>query len=91
MKASELLKRIESKSALLFVDARSDIEFQKGHIPGAVHAQVWKILLKRVQLPQDKNVEMVIACGHGPAREGGEVAPGALRLPQHGASRRAHE
>jgi phage shock protein E len=65
MRASELLKRIESKSAPLIVDPRSEIEFKKGHIPGAVNAPVRKILLNRAQLPKDKNREMVIACMHG--------------------------
>jgi rhodanese-related sulfurtransferase len=65
MQANELLKRIESKSAPLIVDPRSEIEFKKGHIPGAINAPVRKILLNRAQLPQDKNREMVIACMHG--------------------------
>jgi rhodanese-related sulfurtransferase len=65
MKASELLKRIESKSAPLIVDPRSEFEFKKGHIPGAVNAPVRKILLNRTQLPKDRNVEMVLACMHG--------------------------
>jgi rhodanese-related sulfurtransferase len=65
MKASELLKRIESRSAPLIVDPRSEVEFKKGHIPGAVNAPVRKILLNRAQLPKDKNREMVIACMHG--------------------------
>ena len=65
MKASELLKRIESKNAPLIVDPRSEGEFRKGHIPGAVNAPVRKILLNRAQLPKDKNVEMVVACMHG--------------------------
>ena len=65
MQANELLKRIESKSAPLIVDPRSEIEFKKGHIPGAINAPIRKILLNRAQLPQDKNREMVIACMHG--------------------------
>ncbi len=65
MQASELLKRIESKGAPLIIDPRSEIEFKKGHIPGAVNAPVRKILLNRAPLPQDKNREMVIACMHG--------------------------
>jgi hydroxyacylglutathione hydrolase len=65
MKATELLQRIESKSAPLIVDPRSEVEFKKGHLPGAVNAPVRKILLNRAQLPKDKNVEMVIACMHG--------------------------
>jgi hydroxyacylglutathione hydrolase len=65
MQASELRQRIESNSAPVIVDQRSEIEFRKGHIPGAINAPVRKILLSRAQLPQDKNCEMVIACMHG--------------------------
>jgi hydroxyacylglutathione hydrolase len=65
MKATELLQRIESKSAPVIVDPRSELEFKKGHLPGAVNAPVRKILLNRAQLPKDKNVEMVLACMHG--------------------------
>jgi hydroxyacylglutathione hydrolase len=63
--ASELLQRIQSNSAPLIIDPRSEIEFQGGHIPGAVNAPVRKILLNRANLPQDRNREMVIGCMHG--------------------------
>ena len=66
MKASELTQRINSNSAPVVIDARSGLEFQRGHIPGAIHAPVLKILLKRVRLPEDKNSELVITCEHGP-------------------------
>jgi rhodanese-related sulfurtransferase len=65
MQASELLQRIKSNSAPLVVDARSEIEFKRGHIPGAINAPVRKILLNRAHLPQDKNRELVITCEHG--------------------------
>ena len=65
MQASELRQRIESNSAPVIVDQRSEIEFRKGHIPGAINAPVRKILLNRAPLPQDKQGEMVIACMHG--------------------------
>jgi rhodanese-related sulfurtransferase len=65
MQARDLLQRIESNNAPVIVDPRSEIEFRKGHIPGAINAPVRKILLNRAQLPQDKNREMVIACMHG--------------------------
>lgn len=65
MLASELLQRIQSNSAPLIIDPRSEIEFQGGHIPGAVNAPVRKILLNRANLPQDRNREMVIGCMHG--------------------------
>jgi hydroxyacylglutathione hydrolase len=65
MLASELLQRIQSNSAPLIIDPRSEIEFQGGHIPGAVNAPVRKILLNRANQPQDRNREMVIGCMHG--------------------------
>ena len=66
MKAPELAQRIASNSAPQVIDARSGLEFQRGHIPGAIHAPVLKILLKRARLPEDKNSEVVITCEHGP-------------------------
>jgi rhodanese-related sulfurtransferase len=65
MKASELLQRIKSNSAPAIIDPRSEIEFKRGHIPGAINAPVRKILLNRAHLPHDRNLEMVIACMHG--------------------------
>jgi rhodanese-related sulfurtransferase len=66
MQASELLQRIKKDSAPQVIDARSGLEFKRGHIPGAIHAPVLKILLKRARLPQNKNSELVITCEHGP-------------------------
>jgi rhodanese-related sulfurtransferase len=65
MQAGELLQRIKSSRAPVVVDTRSEMEFRKGHIPGAINAPVRKILLNRAQLPPDKNSEMVITCMHG--------------------------
>jgi rhodanese-related sulfurtransferase len=65
MQANELLQRIKANNAPVVVDTRSEMEFRKGHIPGAINAPVRKILLNRAQLPQDKNREMVITCMHG--------------------------
>jgi rhodanese-related sulfurtransferase len=65
MQASELLKRIESNTAPVVVDTRSEFEFKRGHIPGAINAPVRKIMLNRATLPQDKTREMVVHCEHG--------------------------
>jgi rhodanese-related sulfurtransferase len=65
MQANELLQRIESKRAPVIIDPRSEIEFRRGHIPGAINAPVRKILLNLARLPKDKDLEMVIACMHG--------------------------
>jgi rhodanese-related sulfurtransferase len=66
MKANELFKRIESKSAPIIIDVRTGAEFKRGHIPGAINAPPQKILLKTASLPENKDTELVIYCGHGP-------------------------
>lgn len=65
MEASELLEKIKSNNAPFIIDARSPMEFKRGHIPGAVSAPSLKILLKMAQLPTDKNAELVVYCEHG--------------------------
>jgi rhodanese-related sulfurtransferase len=65
MEASDLLRRIQSNDAPVVVDTRSEFEFGRGHIPGAINAPVRKILLNRATLPQDKKREMVVHCEHG--------------------------
>ena len=65
MKANELLKRIESKSAPVIIDARTGIEFKRGHIPGAINVPPRKLLLKTAPLPKDKDSEIVTYCMHG--------------------------
>jgi rhodanese-related sulfurtransferase len=65
MQASELLRRIQSNTAPVVVDTRSELEFGHGHIPGAINAPVRKIMLNRAHLPQDKKRELVIICEHG--------------------------
>ena len=65
MKASELLQRIESKTAPVIVDPRSTVEFGRGHIPGAINTPIWKLVLNTAPLPSDRSGEMVIACMHG--------------------------
>jgi rhodanese-related sulfurtransferase len=65
MKSSELLRRIQSNDAPVVVDTRSEFEFRRGHIAGAINAPVRKILLNMAHLPQDKKREMVVHCEHG--------------------------
>ena len=65
MHASELLERIKSNNAPVIVDTRSELEFRRGHIPGAINAPVRQILLNRATLPPDKAREMVVHCEHG--------------------------
>jgi rhodanese-related sulfurtransferase len=65
MQASELFQRIKSNNAPVIIDPRSEIEFKRGHIPGAINAPIRKILLNMAHLPRDRKTEMVLACMHG--------------------------
>ena len=65
MKANKLLKRIESKTAPVIIDARTGIEFKRGHVSGAINAPPRKILLKTAKLPRAKDTEIVVYCEHG--------------------------
>jgi hydroxyacylglutathione hydrolase len=66
MHAKDLAYRIKAKKSPAVIDVRSFFEFSSGHIPGAVHAPTWKILLKLAVLPVDKTAELVVTCEHGP-------------------------
>lgn len=66
MQCHELAKRIKSKRPPVVVDVRTGFEFRKGHIPGAIHAPTWKILLRLAPIPADKDAELVLTCEHGP-------------------------
>ncbi|PLX85940.1 MAG: rhodanese-like domain-containing protein, partial [Desulfuromonas sp.] len=46
MKAKDLAKRIKSKQPPTVVDVRSGFEFRSGHVPGALHAPTWRIVLR---------------------------------------------
>jgi len=66
MRSRELLDRMKSETPPAVIDVRTGFEFKAGHIPGAIHAPTWKILLKLARLPADRSAELVITCEHGP-------------------------
>jgi rhodanese-related sulfurtransferase len=66
MRPEELAKRMASGEASTVVDVRTIFEFRAGHITGAIHAPLWKILLRFAPLPEDKKTEMVVLCELGP-------------------------
>ena len=77
MQPAELVKRIKAKKPPVVVDVRTIFEFRKGHIPGAIHAPNWKIVLRLDRIPSDKNEELVVTCEHGPRAK---IAKGLLRI-----------
>ena len=66
MQAKELASRIKSARGPCVLDVRTGFEFRSGHIPGAVHAPIWKILLRLAALPKAKETQVVVTCEHGP-------------------------
>ncbi len=66
MPPQELAKKIADGQSPVVVDVRTGFEFKAGHIPGAINAPIWKILLRLAVLPQDKNCELVLLCELGP-------------------------
>jgi len=77
MEPRELLKRMKTKQAPTVVDVRTIFEFRRGHIPGVVHAPTWKILLRLVRLPSDRDTELVVTCELGPRAR---IAQGLLKF-----------
>jgi rhodanese-related sulfurtransferase len=76
MQPRELTRRMKAKNPPYIVDVRTGFEFRKGHIPGAIHAPTWKIVLFLTKIPKDKNAELVVTCELGP-RAG--IAKGLLQ------------
>jgi hydroxyacylglutathione hydrolase len=69
MQQKELLTRLGSKKPPVVVDVRTGFEYRNGHIPDAIHAPGWKLLLRIATLPQDRQTELVGTCEHGPRAE----------------------
>ena len=66
MQPEQLLKRMNSQRPPIVIDVRTGFEFKRGHIPGAIHAPTWKILLRLDKIPSDRNSELVLTCELGP-------------------------
>ena len=66
MQPQELAKKIAAGKAPAVIDVRTGFEFKAGHIPGAINAPIWKIMLRLAALPADKQTDMVVLCELGP-------------------------
>lgn len=78
MQPQELANKIAARQAPPVIDVRTGFEFRTGHISGAIHAPIWKILLRLVSLPPDKQAELVVLCELGPRAMMAKVLLGAL-------------
>jgi rhodanese-related sulfurtransferase len=63
---ADLLRKLHEKPAPLVVDVRSQGEYDKDHIPGAVHIPFSSIGSGLKALGRARNDEIVLYCEHGP-------------------------
>jgi rhodanese-related sulfurtransferase len=66
MQPNELAEKIANGHPPAVIDVRTGFEFRAGHIPGAIHAPIWKILLGLATLPRNRQDELVVLCELGP-------------------------
>jgi rhodanese-related sulfurtransferase len=62
---AEVKKRLESGEKLTLVDVREDSEWQKGHLPGAIHLGRGVIERDIEKTIPDKSTELILYCGGG--------------------------
>jgi rhodanese-related sulfurtransferase len=63
---ADLLKKMREKPAPVIVDVRSEGEYEKDHIPGAVHIPFYSIGSGLKQTGHSRHEEIVLYCEHGP-------------------------
>jgi len=66
MKAKELALLIKRGGAPQVLDVRSGFEYRGGHIPGALHLPLLRLILRLARLPVDRSAAYVVTCEHGP-------------------------
>ena len=52
--------------APVIVDVRSEGEFARGHIPGALHIPFYSVGRRSQEVSQDMDTPVVVYCAHGP-------------------------
>ncbi len=66
MQPKELQKQLKSKTPPLVVDVRSGMEYRRGHITGALHLPLWKLMFRlNGGLPRDTGTPLVVVCESG--------------------------
>ena len=62
---NEIKKRIDSGEKLILVDTREDLEWAKGHVPGAIHLGKGVIERDIEKTVPDHRAPVVLYCGGG--------------------------
>lgn len=62
----DVLSRMQDGTKSLIVDVRSQTEYVRGHLPGAVHIPFYAVASTLPQMQYPKKGEIVLYCEHGP-------------------------
>jgi hydroxyacylglutathione hydrolase len=76
---TELLADIRAGHAPVIIDVRSKEEYERGHVPGALHLPFRSVGARIHDIPADYGARIVVYCQHGPRAW---IAGAALR--RHG-------
>jgi rhodanese-related sulfurtransferase len=60
-----LMEAISDGTPPVILDVRTKGEFQRGHVPGAIHVPFWRVSSWR-GLEEKRCRPIVLYCGHGP-------------------------
>jgi hydroxyacylglutathione hydrolase len=66
MTADKMEELLELGQAPVLLDVRSGLEFKSGHVKGAVHAPLPKLLKSTEAAVTQKSAPLVVICEHGP-------------------------
>jgi rhodanese-related sulfurtransferase len=64
--AAALLASIDAGTAPTILDVRSRQEFERGHVPGAIHIPFQSVSRRIGEIPCGHDDPLVVYCGHGP-------------------------
>jgi predicted sulfurtransferase len=62
LSAEQLKALVDSKAPMTLVDTRTEYEFRKGHIPGAINIPPHKFPVLDTLLPPDKSAHVIFYC-----------------------------
>jgi len=62
----ELSDLVKAENAPIVLDARSSWEYEKGHVPGAIHVPFWIAYFEAERISRVRSQPVVVYCEHGP-------------------------
>ncbi len=78
--AEQLNEMIARKAPLLLVDTRTEYEYKKAHLPGAICIAPYRFNDLNTLLPADKSVPIIFYCRGVGCERSKEAAAAALKL-----------